>query len=183
MQPSVSAACCIEVSNMGNSSNHEERWITVPGYDGMYLVSSFGRVYSRHVNRQMSTPLTKNGYPRLVLCLDGKCDGWLLHRLVLTSFVGVCPTGCEGAHWDGDRSNSRLENLRWTTPTDNQADRIRHGTTNRGSLQGASKLKKNQILKIRASSKAGSCLARKYGVTQQTICDIRKGRSWRWLND
>jgi len=41
------------------------------------------------------------------------------------------------------------------------------------------KLNKKQILDIRASNQSGKKLAKLYAVTQSTICDIRKRRSWR----
>jgi hypothetical protein len=44
-------------------------------------------------------------------------------------------------------------------------------------------LKEQDVLDIRASKDSGRALADRYGVSQQTICDIRKRRSWRHLPD
>jgi hypothetical protein len=46
----------------------------------------------------------------------------------------------EACHGDGDSANNRLGNLRWDTPTNNHADKILHGTTNRGERSGTAKL-------------------------------------------
>jgi hypothetical protein len=51
-----------------------------------------------------------------------------VHRLVLKAFVGPCPEGMEGCHWDGDACNNKLDNLRWATHAENVEDSIRHGT-------------------------------------------------------
>lgn len=42
----------------------------------------------------------------------------------------------------------------------------------------ACKLTPDQAREIKRSSERGSDLAARYGVSQQTICDIRKGRKW-----
>ena len=39
--------------------------------------------------------------------------------------------GCEACHNDGDRSNNHLSNLRWDTKSNNQKDRVEHGTSDR----------------------------------------------------
>ena len=63
---------------------------------------------------------------------DGKTPLKRVHRLVLETFVGPCPKGCEGTHRNGKRDDNRLDNLTWKTPAENQADRVAHGTSNRG---------------------------------------------------
>lgn len=50
-----------------------------------------------------------------------------VHVLVLEEFVGLCPPGMESCHGDGDTQNNWLTNLRWDTPTNNNADKIKHG--------------------------------------------------------
>lgn len=42
-----------------------------------------------------------------------------VHRLVLETFVGPCPEGMECDHVNRDRSDNRLQNLRWVTSVDN----------------------------------------------------------------
>lgn len=50
-----------------------------------------------------------------------------LGRIVLIATIGPRPTpGHECCHWDGDPTNNRLDNLRWGTPEENQADSKRH---------------------------------------------------------
>lgn len=63
---------------------------------------------------------------------------------------------------------------------DGQAVKGRH----RGNArQGVSdKLTPGNIREIRASSETGKALAERFGVTQQTICDIRKKRSWKHVD-
>lgn len=118
----------------------QEDWREVTGFDG-YEVSSLGNVRSwrklgrcgvglrRESPRVLSPVVNKDGY--LVVSL-GRVR-FLVHRLVLTTFVGPCPEGMEGCH-DPDRSpsNNALSNLRWDTRKGNVDDCRRHGTISRG---------------------------------------------------
>jgi len=61
---------------------------------------------------------------------DGKPTKVLVHHLVLEAFVGPRPPGKEGCHWDNNRANNYIENLRWGTRSDNMQDSVRHGTHN-----------------------------------------------------
>ena len=51
-----------------------------------------------------------------------------------------------------------------------------------GEKHGMSKLVPDQVIDIKASNQSGVSLAKKYNVSQTTICDIRKGRIWKHLN-
>lgn len=105
-----------------------ERWLPVAGFEGRYMVSDHGRVWSE-LRQRMLSPSTTEGYPSVVLyASDRGRHGRLVHRLVLEAFVCVRPPMAEACHWDGDRSNARLENLRWGSRGENLADARRHGT-------------------------------------------------------
>lgn len=41
-------------------------------------------------------------------------------RMVLETFVGPCPNGCECSHKNTVKTDNRLENLEWSSPDDNQ---------------------------------------------------------------
>jgi len=109
-----------------------ERWIPVPGYEGIYEVSDQGRVKSLNKRRRVPRILRPNvkhlGYQSVCLYRgDARRNRQMVHRLVLTAFVGECPEGHEACHRDGNGSNNRLFNLYWGTPVDNAQDTIRHG--------------------------------------------------------
>lgn len=74
--------------------------------------------------------------------------------------------------------------LEWGTAFKNQQDRVEHGTSNRGERCAAHRLKADQVEVIFARLMDGErpyLLARKYGVHDVTILDIKTGRSWAWL--
>ena len=74
-----------------------------------------------------------NKFPRWTRGTTGGGSGYLrvrvrgkdykVHRLVLETFVGMCPTGMQGDHINRNRQDNRLENLRWVTPQENNRNR------------------------------------------------------------
>lgn len=74
--------------------------------------------------------------------------------------------------------------LRWATPQENQIDRIKHGTHNRGTRQGRSKLTEADVRAIRsmAGEASHASIAAKFGVGESNIRSILKRINWGWLS-
>lgn len=152
-----------------------------------------GRWRQRLTDRWRRRRLQKTGGQEgrlsvLVVEADGIRKNYLVHRLILEAFVGPCPEGMECRHLDGDPSNNRLENLRWGTPKENAADRVRHGTIYRGvgTKSPTAKLTDHDIPAIQKMHLEGvsySSIARMYGVYSGTIRNACLGRSWSHLDD
>ena len=122
-----------------------EVWKPVVGYEGLYTVSSLGRVKSFCAHgrwktgpegRLMTISVNKiSGYATVNLSADGESTLHYVHILVLEAFDRPCPEGMECRHEDGDRANPRLSNLSWGTSGDNNLDQVRHGTHNNASKE------------------------------------------------
>lgn len=77
------------------------------------------------------------------------------------------------------------QHLRWATHAENLADRIEHGTSNRGEQHGLSRFTVADILTIRADLRRGdpqSAVAQRFSTSQGTISKIARGERWGWLN-
>lgn len=77
------------------------------------------------------------------------------------------------------------EHIRWATHIDNLADRIPHGTSNRGERHGLSKFTREDVLNIRQAVEAGerqASIAARLGTGRGTIGKIARGERWGWLN-
>lgn len=118
-----------------------EEWRPVVGYEGFYEVSNLGRV--RSVDRVIEDAwgrqcslrgvlrkpyVSPKGYPLVRLSVGNVRKYFTVHRLVAIAFLGPPPLGKEVCHTDGDKLNPRADNLRWGTPSENQADNLRNGT-------------------------------------------------------
>lgn len=109
-----------------------------------------------------------------------------VHRLALLKTVGDPPSHESrfAIHRCGNPLCMNTRHLRWGTQKQNAADRITHGTDLRGEEASWSILTEYQVLEIvrrRQAGDTGKALADELGVSQQTVCDIVKGRHWSWL--
>lgn len=158
-----------------------EEWrpaVEWPGYE----VSSMGRVRNRH-GRLLALLLTRDGYRRVSMHVDGKAKHAFVHRLVLFAWRGAPPSaGLVTRHLNGVRTDNRPENLTWGTAAENIHDRDTHGTTCRGERHYRAKLNGDAVTLIRQELRAGrrkSDLARRFNVSDVLIGLIARGRIWR----
>jgi hypothetical protein len=120
-----------------------ERWLPVPGYEGLYEASSLGMVRSldRIVRtRGRGTRLSPgrvlafgtydDGHKHVTFSRDGKTRTFTVHSVILAAFVGPRPEGMQIRHFpDRDPANNRLDNLLYGTAKENMEDRDDwHGT-------------------------------------------------------
>lgn len=118
-----------------------EEWRPIPGFDVRYEVSNFGRVRTRRRinpyvdgrNRRVEEKVRAlhpdtRGYPSLTLTdNDGHRRPRSVHVLVAAAWIVPRPEGAEVCHNDGDKTNNRVENLRYDTRIENARDVVRHG--------------------------------------------------------
>ena len=110
-----------------------------------------------------------------------------VHRLVAEAFIENPDNKPVVAHWDGNKTNNHVSNLRWATQAENEADKIRHGTSNRGSRNPQAKLTPELVTAIRHYRSEGHSvddLAAVYGVSKWTIYDAcNPKRTWQYMPD
>lgn len=171
----------------------------IPGFPA-YRVGDDGSLWSRWVRKSGGARGSKKvlgntwkrlklhrnrgtGYLQTGLYVNGRHFLRRVHRLVIETFVGPCPKGMQCCHGDGDRTNNALSNLRWDTPSANQADRMRHGTDLRGESHPGAKFSTAKVLAIRAEYATGSFtkreLSKRHGIGYHTIHGILRRHSWR----
>ena len=156
-----------------------ENWLPIPGYDN-YFASNLGHIKGP---RKTLTPVeTQYGYHQVTLCSDGARATRFVHRLVATTFIGPQPTPDHDVlHWDGDRTNNAISNLRWGTPKENNADQERHGRRIRGENHPLAKLNANLVLQMRKQFDGGMTvmqISKRRTVHYRVVWNIVHRRSW-----
>lgn len=132
--------------------------------------------------RRLKPYPNNSGHLLVTVRHEGRKSKFLVHRLVLETFVGPCPENMEGRHVvDYDPTNNCLDNLAWGTRKQNSRDTLLHGRRPRGNTHGSAHLTEDEITEIRRRKKDGFTyvqLSREYGVHKQTIYKICKGERW-----
>lgn len=92
-----------------------EFWKDIPGYEGVYQVSSFGKIRSLRFNKIkiMSQKIRKDGYYEVSIYKNKNGKSFKTHQLVAMAFLGHKRCGFKKVvdHIDGDKSNNTVENL------------------------------------------------------------------------
>ena len=114
-----------------------EQWKDIVGFEGLYQVSDLGRVRSldravagargsKRLIRGRILVLKHNSSTSdhlfVLLSSGNKKFKRYVHRLVLSTFLEVCPPEKECCHNDGDPTNNCLSNLRWDSHSNNILD-------------------------------------------------------------
>lgn len=112
-----------------------EVWKDVPEWEGLYMASSFGRIASlykeinncfvnkgvRHVPPRLLRPCKagKTGYLKIIFSRKRDRRYYLVHRIIAITFIPNPDNKPMIDHIDRDKTNNRVENLRWCTLTEN----------------------------------------------------------------
>lgn len=146
-----------------------------------YSVDTNGIVFGTKDN--VKIPSIYRGYFTVKICNEDGSFGKKVHRLVLETFVGPCPLGMEACHFDGNRQNNRLENLRWATSKENNlTDKLRQGRLAYGEKMPNAKLNEMKIRVARHLNTMGwswQKIADFYGVSETPIYKAAKGATWK----
>ena len=110
-----------------------EEWRDIKGYEGLYQISSFGRVKSLNYNRTGKSKIMKNGtvkggYKNIQLSKNGKIKVYLIHRLVAEAFIPNSNNLPEINHKDAIVYNNNVFNLEWCNHYENinENNRLTH---------------------------------------------------------
>lgn len=171
----------------------EEKWKDIPGYEGIYQASTFGRIKSLphliKANKDGGTRYTKlyikkltvgwHGYMYVSLSKNGIQKTCLLHRVVADTFIPNPDKLPAINHKDGNKKNNHVENLEWCTDSENQIH---------ASMNGL--FKKTKRVKCLETGKMyrNSCEAeRKTGISSRAIRNVCVGKGntaggykWEW---
>ena len=193
----------INMSTFKEIENLEgEIWKDLPDFEGLYQVSTKGRVkgfkYGKSYKPHILKPIiiveknhrkykNSNGYVYVKLHVNGKCYNKRVHRLVAITFIPNPENKNQVNHIDGNTLNNHVENLEWSDGSENtlHARRIlKRGIPHLiGERHGNAYLTWNDIHKIREDYPKNINLdykdyAKMYNVHPGAIGEIVMNKSW-----
>lgn len=126
-------------------------------------------------------PYSRNKFGYGIVRYQGKT--MLAHRVMCLIAHGKPENPkMDSAHYCGNGAKGCVNprHLRWDTRAGNCADKLKHGTDNRGTKSPNAKLTNadvDEIKKMRGKV-SQMLLAKRFGVDQSNICKIQLGKSW-----
>ena len=118
-----------------------EKWAYIFGTNDSYIIVSNGDVYSSVTNmgktnrwHKLKHRLTKTGYHRVQIKINGERIDQYVHRLVLETFCPIENSKLfDCAHLDDNKDNNNLNNLIWMTRFENNHwnDKVERGASKR----------------------------------------------------
>lgn len=102
---------------------NNEVWLPITDYPN-YMISNLGNVKSLSNNKTRKEKILKNvknrgGYLQVFLSKNGKVKRYYIHRLVAEHFLPNLDYKPEIDHINTNKSDNRVENLRWCSHKEN----------------------------------------------------------------
>jgi len=179
------------------SREYEESWVDIEGYDGIYQVSSYGRVRSldrtvtlksgekrRYRGRVLCSHAKGVDYPKVTLSKVGGLHTVTIHRLVAKAFLPNPKEHLYVNHKNSLKFCNSVCNLEWCTAAENTAHALSAGAKFgvSGSKNHSAKLRDSDIPFIvhwlsegYTRNQVASC----FGVSYDIISNIDKGVTWK----
>lgn len=138
----------------------EEIWKDIPGYEGLYQVSSLGRIKSLRTGKLRKPGNNGAGY--LFVPLSNKTTkNRYVHRLVALSFLDNPYNKSTVNHKNGIKTDNCVGNLEWATQSENSQHGFDTGLIKQKS--GKDNINSKQVLKYTLE---GSFLCKYYSLTE-----------------
>lgn len=185
----------------------EEIWMPIKNYEGLYEVSNLGNVkslnrlvensgnagslnrlvkYYQPIRERILKPIMNTGgYYGIILHKNGKPEMFRVGGLVLAAFIKPKNKNLQVNHINGIKSDNRLVNLEWCTPSENMI----HAYKNKlmispcGSKHYNSKINENDVLDIIKLHNSGLLknteIAKMYNMSKSNIGSIIKRKFWK----
>ncbi len=175
----------------------KDTWILIAIKNGYLVVSEDGTIHRANkadekgvVDRSRGYSVVaqqihkKSGRVYFNMTYVGYTKSVLVNRVVALRFHPNPLNLPQVNHIDGDKENNAMDNLEWSTGSDNEKHAHRTGLkTGRGSANSNAKLTADQVIEIRSAVNSTSVedLSRKYSVSRSTILNIVKRATWKHL--
>lgn len=100
----------------------------IKNYEGLYAITSCGKVWSYKSKKFLKPGANTDGYLRVDLRKDKERKQFLIHRLVAEAYIPNPNNYDTVDHIDFDRTNNCVNNLQWMSHSENCRKRRDNGS-------------------------------------------------------
>ncbi len=162
--------------------NQIEIWKDVIGFEGLYQVSSLGKVKNRKL-LNIKPQINTHGYEYVSLYKNSLKKHYSIHRLIALHFIPNPENKKCVNHIDGNKLNNSLNNLEWCTSSENNIHALENNLRKprKGEYSTQTKLNEEGVIFIRKTKGifTNQEMADKYDVSRSVIAQIRLYNSWK----
>ena len=166
-----------------------EEWKDVPEYPDLFMISNYGRVWSKRSNKILKQGTNKNGYKVISSKIGGRKGKSIckkVHRWVAEAFIDNPDDKPFVNHKDGNKTNNNETNLEWCTSKENIVHAYQTGliVSLKGEYNHNSKLTEDDVRYIKRNYSPGCrmngqrAMARRFNVRHSTIQRVLTGEIW-----
>lgn len=129
----------------------------IPNYEGLYMASDDGKIWSCHSRKFLKPMKSKAGYYRVSLPVNGKYKKIPVHRLIAKTFIPNPQNKPTVNHKNEIKTDNRVCNLEWATMLEQNI----HGTRIKRAVKHTNYKARNIDYKIVASKHDYVAMAKK----------------------
>ncbi|MEM7758018.1 MAG: NUMOD4 domain-containing protein [Cyanobacteria bacterium P01_A01_bin.40] len=148
----------------------KEDWSIIPEYS-KYQASNLGRIRNAKTLKVLKPYLTNRGYHTVGFWVNNKKKRLLVHRLVAMTFIPNPEELPEVNHLNGCKTDNRVNNLKWSTGSDNVAHAYLIGLRR----QKLSTTDKELVLQLQQLGLTHRAIGKKLNVSHSTVGSIARG--------
>jgi len=170
----------------------QEKWKSIPGYEGLYKCSNLGIIKSlkrkcKGGNNIRTVPekyltyrTTDSGYLRVALTKNRITKDFFVHRIIAMAFLRNPENKPFVNHKNGIKKDNRPTKLEWCTQSENEIHAHKYGLKNfKGENHPLSKLSNSDVCKIREMIKnkiKNRNIAHLFKVSESHISNIKSNK-------
>ena len=146
----------------------------IKGYEGLYAVTSCGKVWSYRSKKFLKLGKNYWGYKQAILSKNGKTKAFSVHRLVAEAYIPNPDNKPQVNHKNEVKTDNYINNLEWVTHKEN----CNYGTHNERISEKLKKVKCKPVLCVELNKVFESTLAAEAetGVSNSNISSVCNGR-------
>ena len=179
------------VYNINSQEIYMDTFVPIPNWE-VYGINGLGQI-ARIGGKRKGARIGKllkiqthntRGYSIVRLYDQQRQKSFDVHKLMADTFLGGVPKNYQICHNNSVKTDCRLENLRVDTISSNQMDRVKHGTSNRGTRNNRNKYQNETILMVKSLLQSGAKIsqtAQFMTMPYKTVYHIKNKTRWAWL--